>query len=337
MGEPIGRNLGFDLVRVTEAAAMSCTRWQGRGDKNAADDAAVGAMRRTLQSVPMDGVVVIGEGEKDEAPMLYIGEQIGTGEPPRVDIAVDPIDGTTLLSKGLPNAVSVVALASRGSMFYAPGIVYMEKIAVGPWAKGRIHLDATPAENIAAVARAKDLDVGEVTVVILDRPRHEGLIREIRNAGARIKLISDGDVAGAIMTAMPGTGADILMGVGGSPEAIIAACALKCMGGEIQCRLYPRNEQERMQAVAGGFDLEKVLSTEELVNDDDVLFALTGITGGELVHGVRYTARGAETESLVMRSRSGTIRRVESSHNFDKLTRYASVPYQGKNPDPQPR
>lgn len=328
MGEPIDRNLGFDLVRVTEAAALSAARWQGRGDKNAADRAAVEAMRYVLQSVRMDGVVVIGEGEKDRAPMLYIGEQIGTGDPPRVDVAVDPIDGTTPTSKGLPNAISVVALASRGSMFYAPGIVYMEKIAVGPEAKGRIHLDEPVASNIKAVARAKDLEPEDVTVVVLDRPRHEGLIREIRDAGARIKLISDGDVAGAIESAMEGTGVDILMGIGGAAEAVVAACALKCLGGEIQCRLYPRDEGERRQAIEAGFDLDKILTTDDLVNDDDVFFALTGVTSGELVRGVRYTANGAETESLMMRSRSGTIRRIQSSHNFDKLMRFSSLPFQ---------
>ncbi len=328
MGEPIGRNLGFDLVRVTESAALAAARWQGRGDKNAVDQAAVEAMRYVLQWVPMDGVVVIGEGEKDEAPMLYIGEQIGTGDSPKVDVAVDPVDGTTLTSRGLPNAVSVVALASRGSMFYAPGIVYMEKIAVGRKAKGCIHLDASVEENIKCVAKAKGLQPSEVTVVILDRPRHEQLIREVRDAGARIKLISDGDVAGVIMTALDGTGADILMGIGGSPEAVISACALKCMGGEIQCRIYPRNEEERRQAIAAGHDPKRVLSTDDLVSDDDVFFALTGVTGGELVRGVRYTSWGAETESLMMRSRSGTIRRIESSHNFDKLMKITSVPYQ---------
>jgi fructose-1,6-bisphosphatase II len=326
--EPIDHNLGFDLVRVTEAAAMSAARWQGRGDKNAADNAAVEAMRYVLQSVPMDGVVVIGEGEKDEAPMLYIGEQIGTGELPRVDVAVDPIDGTTLTSKGLPNAVSVVALASRGSMFYAPGIVYMDKIAVGPRAKGCVSLDAAVAENIQAVARCEKLAVEDVTVVILDRPRHEQLVRQVRDAGARIKLISDGDVAGALMSAMEGTGVDMLMGIGGAPEAVIAACALKCLGGEIQCRLHPRNEEEKQAAIAAGFDVNRILTIDDLVSDDDVFFALTGVTGGELVRGVRYTSRGAETESIMMRSRSGTIRRINSSHNFDKLMRFAGLPYQ---------
>ena len=328
MGEPIDRNLGFDLVRVTEAAAMSAARLQGRGNKNAVDHAAVEAMRYALQSVPMDGIVVIGEGEKDEAPMLYIGERIGTGDPPEVDVAVDPVDGTTLTSKGLPNAISVVALAGRGSMFNAPGIVYMEKIAVGPRAKGCVHLDAPVSVNIRVVAKAKGLDVEDVTVVILDRPRHEGLIRQVRDAGARIKLIGDGDVAGAVEAAMEGTGVDILMGVGGAPEAVVAACALKCLGGEIQCRLYPRNEDEKKRAIEAGFDVGKILTGDDLVKDNDVFFALTGVTGGELVRGVRYTSNGAETESLMMRSRSGTIRRIQSTHNFDKLMKIASLPYQ---------
>jgi len=328
MGEPIGRNLGFDLVRVTESAALSATRWQGRGDKNAVDGAAVEAMRFVLQSVPMDGIVVIGEGEKDEAPMLYIGELIGTGDAPSVDVAVDPVDGTTLTSKGLPNAISVVALASRGSMFYAPGIVYMEKIAVGPRGKGCISLDASVEENIRCVAKAKGLEVGEVTVVILDRPRHEDLIQKVRDAGARIKLIGDGDVAGALEAASEGSGVDLLMGVGGAPEAVIAACAIKCLGGEIQCRMAPRDEAEQMKAVAAGFDPSKIFTTDDLVKDDDVFFAMTGVTDGELVRGVRYTNRGAETESLMMRSRSGTIRRIQSSHNFDKLMKITSLPYQ---------
>ena len=328
MGEPIGRNLGFDLVRVTESAALSATRWQGRGDKNAVDGAAVEAMRFVLQSVPMDGIVVIGEGEKDEAPMLYIGELIGTGDAPSVDVAVDPVDGTTLTSKGLPNAISVVALASRGSMFYAPGIVYMEKIAVGPRGKGCISLDASVEENIRCVASAKGLEVGEVTVVILDRPRHEDLIQKVRDAGARIKLIGDGDVAGALEAASEGSGVDLLMGVGGAPETVIAACAIKCLGGEIQCRMAPRDEAEQMKAVAAGFDPSKIFTTDDLVKDDDVFFAMTGVTDGELVRGVRYTNRGAETESLMMRSRSGTIRRIQSSHNFDKLMKITSLPYQ---------
>ncbi len=328
MGEPIDRNLGFDLVRVTEAAALSAARWQGRGDKNAADQAAVEAMRYSLQSVSMDGIVAIGEGEKDEAPMLYIGEQIGNGDLPRVDVAVDPIDGTTITSKGLPNAISVVALASRDTMFNAPGIFYMEKIVVGPKAKGCVHLDAPVSVNIRVVAKAKELDVADVTVCILDRPRHEGLIREVRDAGARIKLISDGDVAGALEAAMDDTGVDILMGVGGAPEAVLAACAMKCLGGEMQCRLYPRNDEEKQTAIDAGFDMKKILTTDDLVKSDDVFFALTGITMGELVRGVRYTSTGAETESLMMRSRSGTIRRIQATHNFDKLMKIASLPYE---------
>ncbi|HEX9016081.1 MAG TPA: class II fructose-bisphosphatase [Chloroflexota bacterium] len=327
MPERIARNLGFDLVRVTESAALAAARWQGRGDKNAIDGAAVEAMRYVLQYVPMDGIVVIGEGEKDQAPMLYIGEQIGTGDGPKVDVAVDPVDGTTLLSKGLNNAISVVALASRGSMFYAPGIMYMDKIAVGPVAKGCVHLDESVKDNLIAVARCKNLPVEEVTVVVLDRPRHEDLIREIRETGARIKLIGDGDVAGAIMTAMDGTGVDILLGTGGSPEAVISAVGLKCLGGEMQCRLHPRNDEERQKAASAGFDMDKILTIDDLVRDEDVFLALTGITGGELVRGVRYTTRGAETESLMMRSRSGTIRRIEASHNFDKLTSITSIPY----------
>jgi fructose-1,6-bisphosphatase II len=327
MDIPIGRNLGFDLVRVTEAAALAAGRWQGRGDKNAVDHAAVEAMRMVLQSIDMDGIVVIGEGDKDEAPMLYIGERIGTGELPEVDVAVDPVDGTTLTAKGLPNAVSVVALASRGSMFYAPGIVYMEKVATGPECKGCVSLDATVAENIREVAQSKRLDPQDVTVVVLDRPRHEDLIRQVREVGARIRLIADGDVAGAIMAAMEGTGVDLMMGIGGAPEAVLTACAMKCIGGEMQCRLFPRNEEERRRATEAGFDVDKLLGLDDLVRDDDVFFALTGVTHGELVRGVRYTPRGAETESIMMRSRSGTVRRIEASHNFQKLTRYASIPY----------
>lgn len=328
MAGPISRNLGFELVRVTEAAAMAAARWQGRGDKNAVDGAAVEAMRVVLQSVRMDGLVVIGEGEKDNAPMLYIGEEIGTGDSPRVDVAVDPVDGTTLVSKGLPNAISVVALAPRGSMFNAPGIVYMEKIATGPECKGCVSLDNSVEENLRAVAKAKGLEVEDVTVVILDRPRHEKLMQEVREAGARIKMIADGDVAGALMPCLEDTGGDLLMGIGGAPEAVVAACALKCLGGEMYCRLYPRNEEEARMASEAGHDLKKILTIDDLVNGDDVFFALTGVTGGDLVRGVRYTARGAETESLVMRSLSGTIRRIDSSHNFDKLMTYSSVPFE---------
>jgi fructose-1,6-bisphosphatase II len=251
MTEHLDRNLGLEIVRVTEAAALAAGRWMGKGDKEAADQAAVDAMRFALESVDMDGVVVIGEGEKDEAPMLYIGENIGNGQPPRTDIAVDPIDGTTVLAKGLPNALTVVALAERGSMYYPPHIMYMEKIAVGPIGRGRISIEATPEENLAALAAAKDCDISDLTVIILDRPRHDDLIRRIREAGGRIKLISDGDVAGALIAAMEEhTGVDLLMGIGGAPEAVLAACALKCVDGDMQCRLYPRNEEEKQKAIA---------------------------------------------------------------------------------------
>jgi fructose-1,6-bisphosphatase II len=326
------RNLAFELCRVTEAAAMAAGRWMGRGDKNSADDAAVTAMRTTLGNVDMDGVVVIGEGEKDEAPMLYIGERVGNGMPPAVDVAVDPIDGTTLLSKGLPNALAVVAIAGRGSMYYPPGIVYMEKLAVGRVGRGVVSLEAPPGENIRNLAKARNCAPEDLTVVILDRPRHAPLIEQVRAAGARIMLISDGDVAGAIMAAMDTyTGVDMLMGVGGSPEAVIAAAAMTCLGGEIQCRLWPRTDEEAGAARANGLDLEGVLRTEDLVHDEDVCVALTGITDGELVSGVRYRATGARTETLVMRSRSGTIRRVRSEHHFEKLQRYAAVSFSSQS------
>ncbi len=325
MGIPIDRNLGFELVRATEAAALAAGRWMGRGDKNAVDGAAVGAMRYSLRAVDMDGVVVIGEGEKDEAPMLYLGEHVGNGLLPSVDVAVDPVDGTRALAKGLPNSVSVVALAERGSMYYPGHVAYMEKIAVGSRARGRVDLTASVAANLRAVAEAQDSTVSDLTVVVLDRLRHDHLIAEIRDAGARVKLIQDGDVAGAIMSAMPDTGVDLLMGIGGSPEAVVAACALRCLGGEIQARLWPRNEAERHAALADGLDLGKVLSTEDLVAGEDVFFAATGITDGELLKGVRYFSHGASTQSIVMRSYSGTIRFVEATHNFEKLMKITEV------------
>ncbi len=324
----LDRNLAFELARVTEAAALASARWMGKGDKNAADQAAVNAMRFALGNVDMDGLVVIGEGEKDEAPMLYIGEPIGNGLPPQVDIAVDPVDGTTLLSKGLPNAVSVVALAKRGTMYYPPGIVYMEKLAVGPLGKGKVSLELSVAENVDALASAKGGDPDDLTVVVLDRPRHAQLIEQIRAAGARIKLISDGDIAGGIMPALEETGIDMLLGIGGSPEAVTTACALKCLGGDIQCRLWPRDDAERLEAEKLGLPLDRVLSIDDLVNDDDVFFSLTGVTDGELVRGVRYFPRGAHTETLAMRSRSGTIRRVSAVHHFDKLMRYSALAYE---------
>jgi fructose-1,6-bisphosphatase II len=324
-GGGLDRNIAMELCRVTEAAALAAARWMGRGDKNALDQAAVNAMRERLRVIEMDGVVVIGEGEKDEAPMLYIGERIGNGEPPKVDVAVDPVDGTTLLSKGLPNAVSVVALAEQGTMYYPPGIVYMEKLGVGPAGRGVCSLEMGVEENIEALAKAKDERVDDLTIVVLDRPRHAELIEKIRATGARIKLISDGDVAGGLMPSLPDTGVDMLLGVGGSPEAVLTAAALKCLGGDIQCKLWPRNDDERAQAEKLGLSLDQVLTIDDLVRGSDVFFALTGVTDGELVKGVHYFPHGATTETLVMRSRSGTVRRIQAVHNFEKLDRYADL------------
>jgi len=318
----ISRNLALELVRVTESGALASARWMGRGDKNMADGAAVDAMRRALGRIDMDGVVVIGEGEKDEAPMLYIGEKIGSGTPPQVDVAVDPIDGTTLLSKGLPNAISVVAMAAgRGSLYDAKHVAYMHKLATGPDAAGSFDINDPIAANLQRIARAKRMRVTGLTVVILDRPRHEDLIKEVRDTGARIKLISDGDVAGALMTAIEGSGLDVLMGIGGSPEAVLAACALKCMGGEIQCKLYSRNPEEREKAEAQGADFNEVLGIDDLVRSDDVFFAGTGITDGEVLQGVKYHMNWAETESLVTRSRSGTVRRIHARHHWGYKSR----------------
>jgi fructose-1,6-bisphosphatase II len=319
------RNLALDLVRVTEAAAMAASRWMGRGDKEGADGAAVDAMRLVLGSVAMDGVVIIGEGEKDEAPMLYNGERIGDGSPPAVDIAVDPVDGTTLTAKGRGNAVAVIALSEQGTMFDPGPCVYMEKIAVGPELVGVVDISASPTDNLRAVAKAKRIDIPEVTAVILERDRHDDLIAEVREAGARIRLIPDGDVAGAISTAWPESGADILFGIGGTPEGVIAAAALKCMGGELQGRLWPRNDEERAVAVAAGYDLDKVLATDDLVAGDNCFFAATGITDGELLRGVHFTAQGASTQSLVMRSKSGTVRLVNAMHRIDKLKGHGGV------------
>jgi fructose-1,6-bisphosphatase II len=321
------RNLAMELVRVTEAAALAASRWMGRGDKEGADGAAVDAMRIVLDSVPMDGIVVIGEGEKDEAPMLYNGERIGDGSPPETDIAVDPIDGTTLTAKGRGNAISVIAVSPRGTMFDPGPCVYMEKVAVGPECVGVIDITKSVTENLEAVAKAKNETVRDVTAVILDRDRHADLIAEVRAAGARIRLIADGDVAGAISTAVPDTGADILFGIGGTPEGVIAAAALKCMGGELQGRLWPRNDDERDAAVAQGYDLERVLSTDDLVAGDNCFFAATGITDGDLLRGVHYDARGASTQSLVMRSKSGTVRRIDALHRLHKLREFASVDF----------
>ncbi len=321
------RNLALELARVTEAAALMSARWMGRADKEAADQAAVDAMRLVLGSIAMDGIVVIGEGAKDEAPMLYVGEQVGCANEPKVDIAVDPVDGTRLLSLGMPNAISVVAIADRDTMFASPDIAYMEKIAVGPGAAGVIDLDLSPTENLQRIAEAKGVELGDLTIVVLDRPRHQDLIAAIRRAGARIKMITDGDVAGAVMAATPETGIDALFGIGGAPEAVVAACAIKCIGGDIQCRLWPRNDQERQIAEEKAIDVTRKLSCDDLVSGDNVFFAATGITDGELLKGVHYFSNGATTQSLVMRSKSGTVRRIDSTHQLRKLRQYAAFPF----------
>jgi len=325
------RNLALDLVRVTEAAALAAARHMGRGDKEAGDQAAVDAMRLLLRTIPMDGVVVIGEGEKDEAPMLYNGEPVGAGGGPAVDVAVDPVDGTRLLALGRSNALSVVAVSERGTMFDPGPVVYMDKIAVGPAAAGAIDLTASVEKNLRAIARANKKDLDDLTVVVLDRPRHDDLIAQIRSTGARIRLITDGDVAGAIMAAVDGTGVDALMGVGGTPEGIIAACALKCVGGAIHGRLRPRDDAERSRAIAAGLDVDAVLTTDDLVRGDNVFFAATGITDGELLKGVQFFGHGASTTSVVMRSLSGTVRRIESQHRWDKLMVISQVDYDGSN------
>jgi fructose-1,6-bisphosphatase II len=322
------RNLAMELVRVTEAAAMAAARWMGRGDKEGADGAAVDAMRIVLGGVPMDGVVVIGEGEKDEAPMLYNGEHVGDATPPSADVAVDPIDGTTPTALGRGGALSVIAVSERGTMFNPGPCVYMEKLAVGPEAAGRVSLELSATDNIRAVAEAKRESVRDVTAVILDRPRHAELIDEVRSTGARIRLISDGDVAGAIATAWTDSGADILLGIGGTPEGVIAAAALKCMNGELQGRLWPRDDHERAAAVELGYDVDRCLTLDDLVQGDNCFFAATGITDGELLRGVRYDSLGASTESLVMRSRSGTVRRIDARHRLKKLAQYASVRFE---------
>ncbi|MCC7019149.1 MAG: class II fructose-bisphosphatase [Ardenticatenales bacterium] len=325
------RNIALDLVRVTEAAALAASRHMGRGDKEAGDQAAVDAMRLLLRTIQMDGVVVIGEGEKDEAPMLYNGEAVGTGSGPRVDVAVDPVDGTRLLAMGRSNALSVVAVSERGTMYNPGPIVYMDKIAVGPAAAGAIDITAPVETNLRAIARAYRKDLDDLTVVVLDRPRHTDLVARIRATGARIRFITDGDVAGAIMAAVDGTGVDVLMGVGGTPEGIIAACALKCLGGAIHGRMIARDDAERARAVAAGMDLDRVLTTDDLVAGDNVFFAATGITDGELLKGVQFFGHGAATYSVVMRSLSGTVRRIESQHRWDKLMVISQVDYDGTN------
>ncbi len=321
------RNLGLELGRVTEAAAIAGSRWVGRGDKNGADGAAVNAMRRLINTVAMNGTVVIGEGEKDHAPMLYNGEKVGDGTGPDVDVAVDPIDGTTLTAKGMSNALSVIAVAERGTMFDPSAVFYMEKLATGPDAAEVVDIRLPAKENVRRVAKAKGVESQDVTVCVLDRPRHDSLVAEIRGTGARIKFITDGDVAGAIMACREDTGVDLLLGIGGTPEGIISAVAIKCLGGVIQGRLWPADDDEKQKAIDAGHDLSRVLSTDDLVSSDNVFFAATGVTDGELLHGVRFHAAGATTQTLVMRSKSGTIRFMESDHQLKKLRRYAAVQF----------
>jgi len=313
------RNLALELVRVTEAAAIAAARWVGRGDKNGADGVAVNAMREMISTIGMDGVVVIGEGEKDNAPMLFNGERVGDGTGPECDVAVDPIDGTTLTAKGMSNAVAVLAVAPRGSMYDPSAVFYMEKLVTGPEAADVVDIRKPVADNIAAVAQAKGTAPSDITVVLLDRPRHQALAEEIRATGARIKFIVDGDVAGAISAARPGSGVDLLLGIGGTPEGIIAATAMKCMGGVIQGRLWPQDDAERQRALDAGHDLDRVLTTDDLVTGDDCFFVATGITDGDLMSGVRFRAGGCTTDSLVMRSRSGTIRSIRGEHQLAKL------------------
>jgi fructose-1,6-bisphosphatase II len=329
-GVPAGapdRNLALELVRVTEAAALAAARWVGRGDKEAADQAAVDAMRLMLDTVSMDGVVVIGEGEKDKAPMLYNGERVGNGRPPMVDVAVDPLEGTRLTSLGQPNAISVVAVAERGTMFFPGAAVYMDKIAGGPDVAGVLDITAPPGENVRRVAKAKGIRPEEVAVVVLDRDRHQDLIKDLRESGAKVTLITDGDVAPAIAAAEVGTGVDLLMCVGGTPEGVISAAALKCLGGGMQGKLWPRNDEERKKLLEAGYDIDEVLTTDRLVAGQDVFVAATGVTNGALLRGVRTTEAGAVTESIVMRSRSGTIRRIEARHAFEKLMKFSMIEY----------
>jgi fructose-1,6-bisphosphatase II len=323
------RNLALELVRVTEAGAMAAGRWVGRGDKEGGDGAAVDAMRELVNSVSMRGVVVIGEGEKDHAPMLYNGEKVGNGDGPECDFAVDPVDGTTLMSKGMPNAISVLAVADRGSMFDPSAVFYMDKIAVGPDAVDAIDITAPIGENIRRVAKIRNATASDITVVILDRPRHAQLMDDVRAAGARIRLITDGDVAGAISACRPDSGTDMLAGIGGTPEGIIAAAAIRCMGGAIQAKLAPTDDAERQKAIDAGYDLDQVLTTEDLVSGENVFFCATGVTQGDLLKGVRYYGGGCTTHSIVMRSKSGTVRMIEAYHRLSKLNEYSAVDFTG--------
>ncbi|HYR17115.1 MAG TPA: class II fructose-bisphosphatase [Mycobacterium sp.] len=335
-GEPPDRNLALELVRVTEAGAMAAGRWVGRGDKEGGDGAAVDAMRELVNTVSMRGVVVIGEGEKDNAPMLYNGEEVGNGDGPDCDFAVDPIDGTTLMSKGLPNAISVLAVAERGAMFDPSAVFYMNKIAVGPEAIDAIDITAPIGENVRQVAKAKGLSVSDMTVCILDRPRHEKLMAEVRDAGARIRLITDGDVAGAISACRPNSGTDLLAGIGGTPEGIITAAAIRCMGGAIQGQLAPKDDEERQKAIDAGYDLDQILSTEDLVSGENVFFCATGVTDGDLLKGVQYYGGGCTTSSIVMRSKSGTVRMIEAYHRLSKLNEYSAIDFTGDSNAFQP-
>jgi fructose-1,6-bisphosphatase II len=325
-GQPT-RNLALELVRVTEAAALACGRFMGRGDKEGADGAAVNAMRTVLQTVDINGVVVIGEGEKDNAPMLYNGEVVGNGSAPDVDVAVDPIDGTRPLAFGRTGSVATVAISPRGTMFNPGPFVYMNKLAVGPEAKGSINIEKSITENLKAIAKAKHTDVEDLTTIVLDRPRHDDMIAEIRKAGARIRIIPDGDVGAALMTALPDSGVDVLIGIGGTPEGVLAACALRAMGGEIQGKLFARDEDELRRGKDAGYDFNKVLTMDDLVSSEDVFFAATGITNGELLQGVRYFGNGARTDSLVVRGLTGTVRQITANHRLDKLDRLSVIKY----------
>ena len=327
--EVLDRNLALELVRVTEAAAMAAGRWVGRGDKEGGDGAAVDAMRQLINSIQMRGVVIIGEGEKDNAPMLYNGERVGDGTGPEVDVAVDPIDGTTLMAAGMPNALAVLAVAERGAMFDPSAVFYMDKLAVGPDCADVIDIEAPVRENLRRIAKAKHTSISDVTVCVLDRPRHDRLVARIRETGARIHFIRDGDVAGAISAAREHSGVDVLMGIGGTPEGIIAACAMKCLGGAIQAKLWPKDDAERQEAVDAGHDLSRVLATDDLVAGDNAFFAATGVTDGNLLRGVRYRSGGVSTQSIVMRSKSGTIRMVDGMHRLEKLRQYSMVDFDG--------
>ncbi len=321
------RNLALELVRVTEAAALAAGRFMGRGDKEAADGAAVNAMRLVLQTVDMNGIIVIGEGEKDNAPMLYNRESVGNGSAPDVDVAVDPIDGTRPLAFGRSNSLATVAIAPRGTMFNPGPFVYMNKLAVGPEAKGKINIEKSITENLKAIAKAKNKDVEDLTTIILERPRHDAMIAEIRKVGARIRIIPDGDVAAALMTAWPGAGVDVLIGIGGTPEGVLAACALRAMGGEIQGKLYARDENELRRGREAGYDFDKILTMDDLVSSEDVFFAATGVTDGELLKGVRYDGDGARTDSIVVRGLTGTVRQISATHRMDKLHRLSAIKY----------